>query len=102
MISFLGVRIDTTSESSYGNMSAHKKFPLKAQNSELAIDRYVHPRMQGMYKKRSDCLMDSYEGRGYSTSYWQANEMEPNDLIIIYTINLFILLLSRIWSFYYY
>ena len=36
MISFLGVRtdkqIDTVLESSYGNMSAHKKFQLKAQN----------------------------------------------------------------------
>ena len=44
MISFLGVRTDgqtdgqmdrrtdTVLESSYGNMSAHKKFQLKAQN----------------------------------------------------------------------
>ena len=30
--SFLGVRTDTVLESSYGNMSAHKKFQLKAQN----------------------------------------------------------------------
>ena len=36
MISFLGVRTDGQTdmvlESSYGNMSAHKKFQLKAQN----------------------------------------------------------------------
>ena len=44
VVSFLGVRTDrrtdrqtdgqtdTVLESSYGNMSAHKKFPLKAQN----------------------------------------------------------------------
>ena len=32
VISFLGVRTDRISESSYGTMSAHKKFQLKAQN----------------------------------------------------------------------
>ena len=32
VIYFLGVQTDTVMESSYGNMSAHKKFQLKAQN----------------------------------------------------------------------
>ena len=32
VICFLGVQTDTISESSYGNMSAHKKFQLKTQN----------------------------------------------------------------------
>ena len=32
VISFLGVRTDRVLESSYGNMSAHKKFQFKAQN----------------------------------------------------------------------
>ena len=41
---------DTIPESSYGNMSAHKKFPLNAQNYELAVDRYMHSRGTGMYK----------------------------------------------------
>ena len=31
-------------------MSAHKKFHAKAQNLELAVDRYMHPRMTGMHK----------------------------------------------------
>ena len=33
---------DTVLESSHGNMSAHKKFQLKAQNYELAIDPCIH------------------------------------------------------------
>ena len=41
---------DTILESSsYGNMSAHKKIQLKVQNKELAVDRYMHPRMTGMH-----------------------------------------------------
>ena len=36
-------------ESSHGNMSAHKKFQLKAQNKELAVNRYMHLRMTGMH-----------------------------------------------------
>ena len=39
----------TILESSYGNMSAHKKIQLKAQNYELVVDRYLHPRMTGMH-----------------------------------------------------
>ena len=35
------VRTDTILESSYRNMSARKKFQLKAQNKELAVDRYI-------------------------------------------------------------
>ena len=54
VISFLGVRTDgqtdTVLESSHGNMSAHKKIQLKAQNKELAVDRYMHPRMTEMHK----------------------------------------------------
>ena len=36
---------DTISESSYGNMSAHKKIQFNAQNikSQLPIDVYVSP-----------------------------------------------------------
>ena len=30
-------------------MSAHKKFKLKDQNKDLAVDRYMHPRMTGMH-----------------------------------------------------
>ena len=56
MISILGVwtdrQTDTVSESSYGNMSAHKKFPLKAQIKELAVDRYMYPRMTGMHNNQ--------------------------------------------------
>ena len=40
-----GLKTDRVSESSYGNMSAHKKFKLKAQNSELAVDRNMDTRM---------------------------------------------------------
>ena len=62
MISFLGVRTDgqtdgqtdrqtdTVLESSHGNMSAHKKFQLKAQNLWLAVDPYMPPRRTGMHK----------------------------------------------------
>ena len=32
----------TISESSYGNISAHTKFQLKAQNYKLAVDRYTY------------------------------------------------------------
>ena len=39
---------DTISESSYGNMSAHKNFMSKLKNLELAVDRYMPPRMTGM------------------------------------------------------
>ena len=37
------------SESSYGNMSAHKKFKLKAQNLELAVSRYMYTQMTGTH-----------------------------------------------------
>ena len=44
--SFLGVRTDgqtdTVLESSYGNMSAHKKFQLKTQIYWLAVDPYSY------------------------------------------------------------
>ena len=65
MISVLGVQTDgqtdTVLESSYGNMSAHKKFQLKAQNQELAVDRYMHPRMTGMHNENRDssCIIFS-------------------------------------------
>ena len=39
----------TVLESSYGNMSAHKKFQPKAQNKELGVDCYMHPPMKGMH-----------------------------------------------------
>ena len=42
-------RTDTVLESSYGNMSAHKKFQLKAQNQWLAVDPYMPPRRSGMH-----------------------------------------------------
>ena len=32
-------------------MSAHKEFQLKAQNYELSVDPYMHPRMTGMHNK---------------------------------------------------
>ena len=41
----------TISESSYGNMSAHKKIQLKAQNYELAVSRIMHPQMEGMHNE---------------------------------------------------
>ena len=41
VISFLGVRTDTALESSHGNMSAHKKFQLKAQNLVVSC-RYLY------------------------------------------------------------
>ena len=44
---------DTVLESSYGNMSAHKKFQLKAQNKELAVDPHMPPRRTGMDKYSS-------------------------------------------------
>ena len=70
VISFLGVRIDrqkdgqtdrrtdrqtdrqtdTVLESSHGNMSAHKKFQLKAVNTWLTVDPYIPPRRTGMHK----------------------------------------------------
>ena len=43
-------KTDTILESSYGNMSTHKKFQLKAQNKGIAVDRYMHSRMTGMHK----------------------------------------------------
>ena len=56
IISFLGVRTDGQTdrvlESSYGNMSAHKKFQLKAQNKWLAVDPYMPPRRSGMHKNQ--------------------------------------------------
>ena len=50
VISFLGVRTDGDGFFIFiiGNM-AHKNFQLKAQNLELAVDRYMHPRMTGMH-----------------------------------------------------
>ena len=43
MISFLGVRTDTVLESSYGNMSAHKKFKLEAQKKKKKKkQKYAH------------------------------------------------------------
>ena len=69
MIYFLGVRTDrrtdgrtdgrtdrqtdTVLESSHGNMSAHKKIQLKAQNEWLAVDPYMPPRRSGMHKYNS-------------------------------------------------
>ena len=55
VISFLGVRTDGQTdrvlESSHGNMSAQKKkFQLKAQNWEIAVDPYMPPRRMGMHK----------------------------------------------------
>ena len=41
---------DTILESSYGNMSAHKKFQPKAQKYKLAVDRYMQPWMTGMHR----------------------------------------------------
>ena len=73
MISFLGVRTDrrrvrqtegqtdTVLESSYGNMSAHKKFQLKAQNQWLAVDPYMPPRRSGMHKYMSLCALSKKE-----------------------------------------
>ena len=40
---------DTVLESSRENMSAHKKFQLKAQNWWLAVDPYMPPRRSGMH-----------------------------------------------------
>ena len=51
VISFLGVQTDTVLESSYGNMSALKKFQLEAQNYVLAVDPYMPPRRTGMHNK---------------------------------------------------
>ena len=55
---------DTVLESSHGNMSAHKKFQLKAQNYWLAVDPYMPPRRSGMHKKgdtiRSVCNFAIY------------------------------------------
>ena len=77
VISLLGVwtggQTDTISESSYGTMLAHKKFQLKLQNYELAVDRYMHPWMTGIHKYRlqPDLLLGLillsiyYIGRGY-------------------------------------
>ena len=49
---FSGYRqTDTVLESSYGNMSAHNKFQLKAQNYWLAADPYMPPRRTGMHEK---------------------------------------------------
>ena len=47
---------DRILESSYGNMSAHKKFQLKTQNLELAVDCYMHPGMMGMHNERQSLL----------------------------------------------
>ena len=64
MISFLGVRTDgqtdTVLESSYGNMSAHKKFQLKAQNKESSVDRYMPPRRTGMHNDGNTFSSDSW------------------------------------------
>ena len=49
------------SESSYENMSEHKKFQLKAQNLELAVDRYMPPLMTGMHNCRWNCLGEVWE-----------------------------------------
>ena len=43
-------------------MQAHKRFQLKAQNLELAVDRYMHPRMTEMHK-------NSYERRACESVY---------------------------------
>ena len=32
-------------------MSIHKKIHVKAQNFELAVDRYMHLQMKGMHNK---------------------------------------------------
>ena len=47
---------DTILESWYGNMSAHRKFKLKAQNLNLAVDRYMNPRVSWMHKY-NECLI---------------------------------------------
>ena len=50
VIPYLGVRTDRhVLESSHGNMSAHKKFQLKAQNYWLAVDPYMPPQSTGMH-----------------------------------------------------
>ena len=56
MVTMLGIiffpgygQTDTISEYSYGNMSAHKKYQLKAQNRELAVDRNMHHQMTGKH-----------------------------------------------------
>ena len=52
---------DTVLESSYGNMSAHKKFQLKTQNKWLAVDPYMPPRRTGMHNYL--CRTDIEEAR---------------------------------------
>ena len=50
-------RTDTVLESSHGNMSAHKKFQLKAQNYWLAVDPYMPPRRTEMHNKTMGCRL---------------------------------------------
>ena len=54
---------DRVLESSHGNMSAHKKFQLKAQIKWLAVDRYMHPRSTGMHNDIVDRI------RSHTVSY---------------------------------
>ena len=41
-------------------LSAHKKIQLKAQNYELAVDRYMHPRMKGMHNENWELVLCGY------------------------------------------
>ena len=55
---------DRVLESSHGNMSAHKKFQLKAQNLWLAVDPYMPPRRTGMHNyltERPGCVQFNFE-----------------------------------------
>ena len=49
---------DTISKSSYENMSEHKKFHVKAQKYELAVDPYIDPRW-GMLSMRDAIWRDA-------------------------------------------
>ena len=61
---------DTVLESSYGNMSAHKKFQLKTQNLWLAVDPYMPPRRTGMHKKyRTPRIVDT------ALIIWESNDI---------------------------
>ena len=78
VISFLGVRTDGQTdrrtdkvlESSYGNMSAHKKFQLKAQNQWLAVDPYMPPRRTGMHNNAANKIKTIILGK-YGGKYVQ-------------------------------
>ena len=53
-----------SSHQSHGNMSAHKKFQLKAQNKWLAVDPYMPPRRSGMHNyQHQEYKRQAREGR---------------------------------------